>query len=77
MQTVWSVGIILANMATYGEEELVANAHLLLIVVVRRKVGDLIREYVRSHPNSMALLSFGGTVLGVRLHAFSSRALGL
>jgi hypothetical protein len=64
-------------MATYGEEELVANAHLLLIVVVRRKVGDLIREYVRSHPNSMALLSFGGTVLGVRLHAFSSRALGL
>ncbi|KAK9275108.1 hypothetical protein L1049_022367 [Liquidambar formosana] len=70
------VGMILANTAASGEE-LVADSHLLPAVAVGKKVGDLIREYVRSDPNPTAVLSFGGTVLNVRpspvVAAFSSR----
>jgi hypothetical protein len=68
--------MILANTAESGEE-LVADSHLLPAVAVGRKVGDVIREYVKSDPNPTAVLSFGGTVLDVRpspvVAAFSSR----
>ncbi|OVA03787.1 Peptidase S8/S53 domain [Macleaya cordata] len=70
------LGMILANTAASGEE-LVADSHLLPAVAVGRKVGDRIREYVRSTSNPMAILSFGGTVLNIRpspvVAAFSSR----
>ncbi|KAA8523332.1 hypothetical protein F0562_009755 [Nyssa sinensis] len=70
------VGMILANTAASGEE-MVADSHLIPAVAVGRKMGDLIREYVRSDANPTALLSFGGTVLNVRpspiVAAFSSR----
>ncbi|XP_010261834.1 PREDICTED: subtilisin-like protease SBT1.8 [Nelumbo nucifera] len=70
------LGMILANTAASGEE-LVADSHLLPAVAVGRKVGDMIREYARSDPNPMAVLSFGGTVLNVTpspvVAAFSSR----
>ncbi|XP_052200000.1 subtilisin-like protease SBT1.8 [Diospyros lotus] len=70
------VGMILANTAASGEE-LVADSHLLPAVAVGRKVGDMIREYVKSESNPTAVLSFGGTVLNVRpspvVAAFSSR----
>ncbi|XP_023884446.1 subtilisin-like protease SBT1.8 [Quercus suber] len=70
------VGMILANTAASGEE-LVADSHLLPAVAVGRKVGDMIREYVRSDSNPTAVLSFGGTVLNVKpspvVAAFSSR----
>ncbi|CAK7352430.1 unnamed protein product [Dovyalis caffra] len=70
------VGMILANTAESGEE-LVADSHLLPAVAVGRKVGDVIREYVKSDTNPRAVLSFGGTVLNVRpspvVAAFSSR----
>ncbi|XP_058213498.1 subtilisin-like protease SBT1.8 [Rhododendron vialii] len=69
------VGMILANTAASGEE-LVADSHLLPAVAVGRKVGDLIRDYVRKD-GATAVLSFGGTVLNVRpspvVAAFSSR----
>ncbi|KAL5995124.1 hypothetical protein ACLOJK_025182 [Asimina triloba] len=70
------VGMILANTAASGEE-LVADSHLLPAVAVGRKVGDLIRAYVKSGKNPTALLSFGGTVVNVKpspvVAAFSSR----
>uniref|UniRef100_A0A5B6YFZ0 Subtilisin-like protease n=1 Tax=Davidia involucrata TaxID=16924 RepID=A0A5B6YFZ0_DAVIN len=70
------VGMILANTAASGEE-LVADSHLIPAVAVGRKVGDLIRGYVRSDANPTAVLSFGGTELNVRpspvVAAFSSR----
>ncbi|KAJ4834709.1 hypothetical protein Tsubulata_007664 [Turnera subulata] len=70
------IGMILANTAASGEE-LVADSHLLPAVAVGRKVGDMIRQYVRSEANPTAVLSFGGTVLNVRpspvVAAFSSR----
>lgn len=68
--------MILANTAANGEE-LVADSHLLPAVAVGKTVGDKIREYVKSDPRPRAVLSFGGTVLGVRpspvVAAFSSR----
>ncbi|CAM8991156.1 unnamed protein product [Rhodiola kirilowii] len=70
------IGMILANTAISGEE-LVADSHLLPAVAVGKKVGDMIRVYVRTDPKPTALLSFGGTVLNVRpspiVAAFSSR----
>ncbi|XP_047333948.1 subtilisin-like protease SBT1.8 [Impatiens glandulifera] len=70
------VGMILANTAASGEE-LVADSHLLPAVAVGKKVGDQIREYVRTEGKPRAALSFGGTVLNVRpspvVAAFSSR----
>jgi hypothetical protein len=68
-------GMVLANTAASGEE-LVADSHLLPAVAVGKKAGDKIRDYAaRGRP--MAMLSFGGTVLGVRpspvVAAFSSR----
>ena len=72
-----SAGMILSNTAASGEE-LVADSHLLPAVAVGRMVGDKIREYAaRGGGRPMAMLSFGGTVLGVRpspvVVAFSSR----
>ncbi|KAI3443549.1 hypothetical protein Pfo_000214 [Paulownia fortunei] len=70
------VGMILANTATSGEE-LVADSHLLPAVAVGRKVGDMIRQYVKTAKNPTAVLSFGGTVVNVKpspvVAAFSSR----
>ncbi|KAL5698303.1 hypothetical protein ACHQM5_029361 [Ranunculus cassubicifolius] len=70
------IGMILANTEASGEE-LVADSHLLPAVAVGRKIGDMIRAYVKSDPNPTAKLSFGGTVLNVRpspiVAAFSSR----
>ncbi|OEL19476.1 Subtilisin-like protease SBT1.8 [Dichanthelium oligosanthes] len=70
-------GMVLANTAASGEE-LVADSHLLPAVAVGRTVGDKIREYAaHGGGRPMAMLSFGGTVLGVRpspvVAAFSSR----
>ncbi|XP_076922068.1 subtilisin-like protease SBT1.8 [Bidens hawaiensis] len=70
------VGMILGNTAESGEE-LVADSHLLPAVAVGRKIGDQIREYLKTEAKPMALLKFGGTVLGVKpspvVAAFSSR----
>ncbi|KAG8367142.1 hypothetical protein BUALT_Bualt16G0041900 [Buddleja alternifolia] len=70
------VGMILANTAASGEE-LVADSHLLPAVAVGRRVGDMIREYVKTEKNPTAALSFGGTVVNVKpspvVAAFSSR----
>lgn len=70
------VGMILANTAANGEE-LVADSHLIPAVAVGRKMGDVIREYVKSDANPTALLGFRGTVVNVRpspvVAAFSSR----
>lgn len=70
------VGLILANTAESGEE-LVADSHLIPAVAVGLKMGDVIREYVKKEEKPTAVLSFGGTVLGVRpspvVAAFSSR----
>lgn len=69
-------GMVLANTPASGEE-LVADSHLLPAVAVGRSVGNKIREYVSSNGRPMAMLSFGGTVLGVHpspvVAAFSSR----
>ncbi|WOL02640.1 subtilisin-like protease SBT1.8 [Canna indica] len=69
-------GMILANTAANGEE-LVADSHLLPAVAVGKKEGDKIRQYITTDPNPRGVLSFGGTVLGVRpspvVAAFSSR----
>ncbi|KAK6126759.1 hypothetical protein DH2020_039504 [Rehmannia glutinosa] len=70
------VGMILANTAESGEE-LVADSHLLPAVAVGKKVGDLIRQYVKTAKKPTAVLSFGGTVVNVKpspvVAAFSSR----
>ncbi|PKA62162.1 Subtilisin-like protease [Apostasia shenzhenica] len=70
------VAMILANTATNGEE-LVADSHLLPAVAVGKIAGDRIRQYAISSRSPTAVLSFGGTVLGVRpspvVAAFSSR----
>ncbi|KAL2501399.1 Subtilase family protein [Forsythia ovata] len=70
------VGMILANTAASGEE-LVADSHLLPALEVGRKVGDIIREYVKTDKKPMAVISFGGTTLNVKpspvVAAFSSR----
>ncbi|KAJ4750415.1 Subtilisin-like protease SBT1.7 [Rhynchospora pubera] len=69
-------GMILANTAASGEE-LVADSHLLPAVAVGRKAGDVIRNYVIKNKNAKGVISFGGTVLGIRpspvVAAFSSR----
>uniref|UniRef100_A0A0E0QYM8 Subtilisin-like protease n=1 Tax=Oryza rufipogon TaxID=4529 RepID=A0A0E0QYM8_ORYRU len=74
-------GMVLANTAASGEE-LVADSHLLPAVAVGKLAGDKIREYASRRAAGgagapMAMLSFGGTVLGVRpspvVAAFSSR----
>ncbi|KAK4479028.1 hypothetical protein RD792_014538 [Penstemon davidsonii] len=70
------VGMILANTEESGEE-LVADSHLLPAVAVGRKVGDVIREYLKTEKRATAVLSFGGTVVNVKpspvVAAFSSR----
>lgn len=70
------IGMIMANTAASGEE-LVADSHLIPALAVGRKVGDLIRAYVRTDRNPTAVLAFGGTVLNVKpspvVAAFSSR----
>ncbi|KAL1547833.1 subtilisin-like protease SBT1.8 [Salvia divinorum] len=70
------IGMILANTAASGEE-LVADSHLLPAVAVGKKMGDLIRQYVKTARMPTAALSFGGTVLNVKpspvVAAFSSR----
>ncbi|XP_047946865.1 subtilisin-like protease SBT1.8 [Salvia hispanica] len=70
------IGMILANTAASGEE-LVADSHLLPAVAVGKKMGDVIRQYVKTAKNPTAALSFGGTVLNVKpspvVAAFSSR----
>ncbi|KAF7850202.1 hypothetical protein BT93_L5748 [Corymbia citriodora subsp. variegata] len=70
------VGMILANTAANGEE-LVADSHLIPAVAVGRKMGDVIREYVKGNASPRAVLSFRGTVVNVRpspvVAAFSSR----
>uniref|UniRef100_A0ACD6A513 Uncharacterized protein n=1 Tax=Avena sativa TaxID=4498 RepID=A0ACD6A513_AVESA len=69
-------GMVLANTAASGEE-LVADSHLLPAVAVGKLAGDKIRDYAARGGRPTAMLSFGGTVLGVRpspvVAAFSSR----
>ncbi|KAM3189017.1 hypothetical protein ACQJBY_067767 [Aegilops geniculata] len=69
-------GMVLANTAASGEE-LVADSHLLPAVAVGKSTGDKIREYAQRGGRPMAMLSFGGTALGIRpspvVAAFSSR----
>ncbi|KAJ9557847.1 LOW QUALITY PROTEIN: hypothetical protein OSB04_012461 [Centaurea solstitialis] len=70
------IGMILGNTAESGEE-LVADNHLLPAVAIGKKFGDEIRKYLKTDPKPTAMLSFGGTVLGVKpspvVAAFSSR----
>lgn len=70
------IGMILANTEASGEE-LVADSHMLPAVAVGRKVGDVIRQYVKTAKNPTAVLGFLGTVLDVKpspvVAAFSSR----
>ncbi|GJZ24615.1 subtilisin-like protease SBT1.8 [Tanacetum coccineum] len=70
------VGMILGNTAESGEE-LVADSHLLPAVAVGMKIGNEIREYLKTDKRPMAALTFGGTVLNVKpspvVAAFSSR----
>ncbi|KQJ92004.2 hypothetical protein BRADI_4g41420v3 [Brachypodium distachyon] len=80
VKAVGGAGMVLANTAASGEE-LVADSHLLPAVAVGKTAGDRIRNYVYAAAargnKPMAMLSFGGTVLGVRpapvVAAFSSR----
>ncbi|KAK4368578.1 hypothetical protein RND71_012370 [Anisodus tanguticus] len=69
-------GMILANTVESGEE-MVADSHLLPALAVGRKVGDFIRQYVKTEKNPVAVISFGGTVVNVKpspvVAAFSSR----
>ncbi|XP_048227839.1 subtilisin-like protease SBT1.8 [Ricinus communis] len=69
------VGMILVDNTVV--KELVAHNHLLPTVAVGKKGGKLIKKYVKTDPNPTVLLSFGGTVVGVRpspmVAAFSSR----
>uniref|UniRef100_R7WAQ1 Uncharacterized protein n=1 Tax=Aegilops tauschii TaxID=37682 RepID=R7WAQ1_AEGTA len=69
-------GMVLANTAASGEE-LVADSHLLPAVAVGKSTGDKIRDYAQRGGRPMAMLSFGGTALGIRpspvVAAFSSR----
>ncbi|KAH0642569.1 hypothetical protein KY290_034148 [Solanum tuberosum] len=70
------VGMILANTPETGEE-LLADSHILPAVTVGRKVGDVIREYVKTENNPTVVFSFGGTVVKVKpspvVVTFSSR----
>ncbi|KAG9156286.1 hypothetical protein Leryth_009165 [Lithospermum erythrorhizon] len=70
------VGMILANTAESGEE-MVADSHLLPALAVGRRVGDVLRGYVKSAKSPKAVISFGGTVVNVKpspvVAAFSSR----
>ena len=70
------VGMILGNTAESGEE-LVADSHLLPAVAVGMKIGNEIREYLKTDRRPTAALTFGGTVLNVKpspvVAAFSSR----
>ncbi|KAJ9551260.1 hypothetical protein OSB04_015305 [Centaurea solstitialis] len=70
------IGMILANTAASGDE-LFAESHLLPAVAVGKTAGDEIREYLKSDAKPVAVLKFGGTVLGVKpspvVAAFSSR----
>ncbi|KAJ3673642.1 hypothetical protein LUZ60_005634 [Juncus effusus] len=69
-------GMILANTAASGEE-LVADSHLLPAVAVGKKTGDKIRNYVVNNKRAKGVITFGGTVLGIKpspvVAAFSSR----
>ncbi|KAL7193343.1 hypothetical protein ACSBR2_025032 [Camellia fascicularis] len=69
-------GMVLANMATNGEE-LVADAHLLPATAVGQKAGEKIKKYLFSDPNPMATILFEGTKVGIEpspvVAAFSSR----
>ncbi|KAE9456911.1 hypothetical protein C3L33_11186, partial [Rhododendron williamsianum] len=69
------VGMILANTAASGEE-LVADSHLLLAVAVGRKVGDLIRDYVRKDGATAQVLKPDVIEPGVIILAGWSEAVG-
>nr|GMC71070.1 subtilisin-like protease SBT1.4 [Ipomoea batatas] len=71
------VGMILANLASSGEE-LVADPYLIPTSNVGDKDGDEIRNYINSDPSPTATIVFRGTVIGTspsapRVAAFSSR----
>ncbi|XP_009767539.1 subtilisin-like protease SBT1.8 [Nicotiana sylvestris] len=70
------IGMILANTPETGEE-LVADSQLLPAVAVGRKVGDVIREYVKTESNPTVDFTFLGTVVKVKpspvVAGFSSR----
>ncbi|OIS99766.1 subtilisin-like protease sbt1.8 [Nicotiana attenuata] len=70
------IGMILANTPETGEE-LLADSQLLPAVAVGRKVGDVIREYVKTESNPTVDFTFVGTVVKVKpspvVAGFSSR----
>ncbi|CAA0815940.1 Subtilase family protein [Striga hermonthica] len=71
------LGMILANTAENGGEELVADSHVLPAVAVGQMSAEAIKKYLKTHKKVTAMLSFGGTVVNVKpapvVAAFSSR----
>ncbi|BFG18285.1 hypothetical protein CerSpe_045600 [Prunus speciosa] len=71
------MGMILADIEGYDEEQLVVDSYVLPVVVVGQKAGDAIKRYIASHDNPKATFSAGKTELGVEpspvVAAFSSR----
>ncbi|KAI3726635.1 hypothetical protein L1987_66434 [Smallanthus sonchifolius] len=69
-------GMILANTDTFGEE-LVADTHLIPSSAIGQRAGDEIKRYIASDHNPTAMITSGGTQLGIQpspvLAAFSSR----
>ncbi|VVA11965.1 PREDICTED: subtilisin [Prunus dulcis] len=71
------MGMILADIEGYDEEQLVVDSYVLPVVVVGQKAGDAIKRYIASHDHPKATFSAGKTELGVDpspvVAAFSSR----
>ncbi|KAF2317328.1 hypothetical protein GH714_020236 [Hevea brasiliensis] len=69
------VGMILID--SIAVKALDTNSFLVPALTVGKKVGDLIKKYVKTEPNPTVLLSFGKTVVNVRpspiVGSFSSR----
>ncbi|KAI5354361.1 hypothetical protein L3X38_007256 [Prunus dulcis] len=71
------MGMILADIEGYDEEQLVVDSYFWPVVVVGQKAGDAIKRYIASHDNPKATFSAGKTELGLEpspvVAAFSSR----
>ncbi|XP_043712321.1 subtilisin-like protease SBT1.7 [Telopea speciosissima] len=76
VKQVGGAGMILANLATDGEQ-LLAQAHLLPATAVSKNAGDMIKEYISSDSNPTATIVFQGTKVGIQpspvVAQFSSR----
>ncbi|KAK4262369.1 hypothetical protein QN277_027938 [Acacia crassicarpa] len=77
VKKVGGLGMVLANTKGYGEELLVAEAHLLPAIAVGEKAGDAIKTYIVSDKNPTVKIISEGTKLGIQpspvVAMFSSR----